>query len=117
MRDRKERLEIVERNKETLLASYAEALAEAVVRLTPEERRQVYAMLRLRVKAGSDGALEVSGVSRGDLCVCESESPSTCWASSKRPTPPFATCSTGFRATSLSSRTSPADASLQRLAR
>ena len=45
-------------------------------KLTLEERRQVYAMFRSRVKAGSDGALNVSGVSRGDLCAYESESAS-----------------------------------------
>ena len=114
MQDRKERLEIVERYKEPSLASYAEAVPEAIDRLSPEERRQVYAMSRLRAKAGSDGALEVSGVSRGDLCVCESESASTCWVFSTRPTPPFPTCSTGVRATSSSSRASPADAYLER---
>jgi hypothetical protein len=39
MRDRKERLEIVERNKETLLASYAEAVPEAIDRSGYGRRR------------------------------------------------------------------------------
>jgi hypothetical protein len=55
-------MEVLERDKELLLASYANALPEALDELAPEERRQIYAMLRLRVNVRSDGILDVSGV-------------------------------------------------------
>jgi hypothetical protein len=92
IRDRKERMEVLERDKELLLASYADALPEALDELAPEERRQIYAMLRLRVNVGSDGILDVSGVFGGDTCVCKSEPTSTCSAYSTPPAPPYARC-------------------------
>jgi site-specific DNA recombinase len=71
VRERRERRERLESDRDALLESYAGALPEDLGRLGPEERRRVYAMLRLRVLAGSDGAMEVSGVLGGEgLEVC-----------------------------------------------
>jgi site-specific DNA recombinase len=78
IRDRKERLDLLERDKEALLASYANALPETLDKLTSEERRQIYAMLRLRVNVGSSGTLDVSGVFGGEFCICKSEPTLTC---------------------------------------
>ena len=62
LRTCRERIEELEWYKETLLESYASMAPEALDSLLPEERHQVYKMLRLRVIAHLDGRLEVSGV-------------------------------------------------------
>ena len=49
IRGRKEILEELERDRDTLLESYAVMTPKALDALTREERRQVYAMLRSRV--------------------------------------------------------------------
>jgi site-specific DNA recombinase len=67
------RIEELERDKDTLLESYAEAAPEALESLTPEERHQVYKMLRLRVVAQVDGTLEVRGAFGAGFDVCEKE--------------------------------------------
>jgi ABC-type uncharacterized transport system permease subunit len=41
---------------------------EALDALTPEERRQVYAMLRLKVEVYTDGRMEARGVLSEDVC-------------------------------------------------
>ena len=64
----------MESDRDGLLESYAGALPEDLRRLGPEERRRIYAMLRLRVLAGSNGAMEVSGVLGGEGAeVCRRE--------------------------------------------
>jgi site-specific DNA recombinase len=78
IRGREERLRVLERDKEALLTTYEDAVPETLDRLTPEERRRIYAMLKLRVTVGRDGVLDVSGVFGGDLLVCDSEPTSTC---------------------------------------
>ena len=45
----------------------------ALESLTPEERHQVYKMLRLKVIANRDGSLEASGAFADDLSFCQSE--------------------------------------------
>lgn len=71
VRERRKRRERLESDRDALLESYAGAMPEDLGRLGPEERRRVYAMLRLRVLAGTDGAMEVSGVLGGEgLEVC-----------------------------------------------
>jgi len=67
------RIKELERDKETLLESYAEAAPEALESLTPEERHQVYKMLRLRVVAQVGGTLEVRGAFGAGFDVCEKE--------------------------------------------
>src|SRR5215212_4800027 len=62
VRGRKEALEELERDKDALLRSYAQLTPEALDSLTPEERRQVYNMLRLKVEVGADGSMEARGM-------------------------------------------------------
>jgi chaperonin cofactor prefoldin len=59
---RRETLEKLERDKEALLRHYAGMTPAALDALEPEERHQVYKMLRLTVEVYADGSLEVSGV-------------------------------------------------------
>jgi len=66
LRSRRERLEELERDKEVLLESYAGMALEALNSLLPEERHQVYKILRLKVVANVDSTLELSGVFTGD---------------------------------------------------
>ena len=58
---RRERLELLERDKDEILNSYARMAPEALGLLSPEERCRLYRMLRLKVIATSDRSLEVSG--------------------------------------------------------
>src|SRR5688500_6932257 len=62
IRGRKEILEELERDKDALLESYAQMTPEGLDALTPEERRQVYGMLRLRVEVAADGTMEAQGI-------------------------------------------------------
>jgi hypothetical protein len=62
IRGRKEILEELERDRDALLESYAEMTPEGLDALTPEERRQVYGMLRLRVEVAADGTMEAQGI-------------------------------------------------------
>ena len=85
IRGRKEIIEELERDRDTLLESYAKMTTEALDALTPQERRQVYGMLRLRVEVAADGTMEARGVlsenirvlcenghTDGEECLCES---------------------------------------------
>ncbi len=62
IRGRKEVLEELERDRGALLESYAKMTPEALDALTPEEHRQVYGMLRLRVEVFADGRMEARGI-------------------------------------------------------
>jgi site-specific DNA recombinase len=62
IRGRKEILEELERDRDALLESYAEMTPGALDALTPEKRRQVYGMLRLRVEVAADGTMEAHGI-------------------------------------------------------
>ena len=59
-----------------LLDGYARMAPEALDTLMPEERYQVYRMLRLGAVVRMDGALEVGGTFRqgGALCHTETQS-------------------------------------------
>ena len=59
---RKEIIGELERNRDALLESYAKMAPEALDALTPEERRQVYGMLRLRVEVAADGKMVARGI-------------------------------------------------------
>jgi hypothetical protein len=80
LRSRRERVEELERDKEALLESYAGMAPEALDSLLPEERHQVYKMLRLKVIAHVDRTLEVTGVFAEGLSVSKLETAST-WGS------------------------------------
>ena len=62
LRSRRERIEELERDKVALLECYAGMAPEALSSLLPEERHQLYQMLRLKVVAHVDSTLEVSGM-------------------------------------------------------
>jgi DNA-binding CsgD family transcriptional regulator len=55
------------------LETYASMASSALSALTPEERNQIYRVLRLRVSAEIGGTLEVSGelVTAPDVCSAE----------------------------------------------
>jgi len=61
LHDREEYLNELEKDRDALLDSLAEVAPDALDSLTPEERHQVYKMLRLKVVANLDGSLEMSG--------------------------------------------------------
>ncbi len=82
VRRRKVALEELERDRDALLESYAGMVPEALASLAPEERRQVYGMLRLRVEIAADGSMEARGVLSESLC--ESGVASACTTSSRR---------------------------------
>jgi hypothetical protein len=56
-----ERVEKLEQDKDAILEHYAGTAPEALDSLAPEERNQVYRMLRIKVVVHVDGTLEVSG--------------------------------------------------------
>ena len=61
LKDRRESIERLERDKDLLLDHYAAMAPEALNSLTPEERHQVYKMLRLKVIAHLSGDVELAG--------------------------------------------------------
>ena len=69
---RRERIVELERDRDALLESYVGMVPEALDSLTPQERHQIYKVLRLRVVAGPNGEVEASGAF-GDLAVCTSK--------------------------------------------
>ena len=62
IRDYQGRIEEMEQDRDALLESYALRASEALDGLTPEERHQVYRMLRLRAAVRIGGNLEISGM-------------------------------------------------------
>ena len=62
----------LEKDKEALIESYANLVPEALDSLTPDERQQVYRMLKLRVMAHPDGTLEAAGCPRAMLVKAKS---------------------------------------------
>ena len=73
LRGRQERMEQMERDRDILLDEYARMAPEALDALTPEERRQVYGMLRIRAVVRIDGTLEVSGTFGEGNVFCSPE--------------------------------------------
>jgi site-specific DNA recombinase len=73
LNDRRERLERLERDKESILNTYAGIAPEALASLNPEERHRLYKMLRLKVAVNLDGTLEVGGDLTDNLEVCQTE--------------------------------------------
>jgi hypothetical protein len=69
---RREVLEALELDRDALLESYARMTPAALDTLSPEERHQVYKMLRLTVEISPDGSLDVTGV-LGDSFVSENQ--------------------------------------------
>jgi site-specific DNA recombinase len=69
LRGRRKVIEELERDRDALLEHYAGMVPEALEKLTAEERRQVYGMLRLRVRLSADGSMEASGILRDNLHI------------------------------------------------
>ena len=61
LRSRRERVEKLERDKEDVLNTHAGMAPEALDGLSPEERHQLYRLLRLKVVVNTERDLEVSG--------------------------------------------------------
>ena len=108
LRARREQLEQLEHDADALLEHYAEMIPEALDDLAPEERRDVYKMMRLKVMAFSDGSVEVTGVFGGPLEVGASRSTKMedSWLATRTPTTSAAssTCSTPSQSRPSSSR-------------
>lgn len=85
MRGHQEHLEALERDKHAFLESYAGMAPEALESLTPEERYQVYKLLKVRVVAHANGALEVSGALAGPVGGSNAETVSSCRLSTASP--------------------------------
>jgi site-specific DNA recombinase len=73
LHNRQEAIAKLERDKESLLEHYAAIAPEALDSLAPEERHQLYKMLRLDVVVRLDANLEVSGVFGEGLLVSNLE--------------------------------------------
>jgi hypothetical protein len=58
----RERLEELERDKNVLLESFADMVPSSPDALTAEERNRIYRMLRLKVLAGEDESIKMSGI-------------------------------------------------------
>ncbi len=69
LKGRRQRIEQLERDKDVLLKSYAGMAPDALNSLVPDERRQVFNMLKLRVAAYPDTRLEVDGILAGGVGV------------------------------------------------
>ena len=61
LRGRRERMAELERDRDSLLKSYAGMAPQVLDGLIPEERHRVYRMLKLKVLVKPDGSLEASG--------------------------------------------------------
>jgi hypothetical protein len=61
LRWRAERLAQLERDRDSLLETYADLLPEAIEALGSEERHQVYRMIGMEANLTPDGSLEISG--------------------------------------------------------
>jgi hypothetical protein len=62
---RKDALQQLERDRDSLIEHYANMAPEALDSLTPEERHQLYKILRLRVMAAADRSLTAEGIFGG----------------------------------------------------
>jgi hypothetical protein len=58
---------------------------EALESLAPDERHQIYKMLRLQVLAGADGGIEVTGALGATPVVCHSEAAPLCSTKNANP--------------------------------
>ena len=77
LHSRWERIEEMERDRDALLDNYARRAPEALKVLVPEERHQVYRILRLRAAIMMDGMLDVSGTFGERDVFCPMVTPSS----------------------------------------
>ena len=67
LKGRRVRLDDLKRDKDTVLEAYANVNLEFLMELTPEERNNLYKILKVRVVVRDDGTPEVSGLFCSDL--------------------------------------------------
>jgi hypothetical protein len=92
LRGRLERVEELERNRDTLLDGYVGLIPQKLQELEPEERQQIYRMLRLRLVMDPHGGIAASGVIGAGNSLCESELTSACeYQNTKTPSFTFRT--------------------------
>ncbi len=72
-RDRRGRIEELERDRTIVLALYAGFASADLTILPPEERRRIYASLGLRATVYEDGRVEVTGNFEDDFFPAEAE--------------------------------------------
>jgi site-specific DNA recombinase len=100
LKARREVIEDLERDAETLLEHYASMVPEALDDLTPEERHRVYKMLRLNAIMYADGRVAIVGAFAGLLDARSSNSVKTESTSSSTATSPTSRrCGSGSRTT------------------
>jgi hypothetical protein len=73
LRDRKERIKELERDRDALLGDYAGRTPEALEAFTAEERHRLYKMLRLSVAVYPDGSAEITGAFPEDTDSLQNE--------------------------------------------
>jgi hypothetical protein len=78
LRGRLERVEELERNRNTLLDSYVGLMPQKLRELELEERGRIHRMLRLRLVMDPDGGIEASGIIGVGNYLRESELTSAC---------------------------------------
>ena len=61
VKNRQERIELLKRDRDEILNTYARMAPETLDVLSPEERHRLYRMLRLKVLINPDRSLEVNG--------------------------------------------------------
>ena len=71
LRSRMSRVEDLERDRDALLDTYVELIAEQIREPDPGQRRQVYALLRIRLTIRRGSELEVTGVLGTGNLLCE----------------------------------------------
>ena len=62
---------------------------EALDSLTPEERHELYKMLRLKARALVDGTVEIGGALGGEQDFVKDEPTSPCWLQTTKRRPEF----------------------------
>ena len=77
IRNYQERIEEMEQDRDALLESYALRAPKALDGLAPEERHQVYRMLRLQAAVRIGGTLEVGGMFGEGSGFCHSKTRSS----------------------------------------
>jgi len=94
LKHHQEKVEQLERDRDTLLESYAGLVPASLDSLTPEERYHVYKMLRLKAVTNLDGGVEINGALRGGIEFLDLETTSKLhyrYSSVTHGSPPFGT--------------------------
>jgi hypothetical protein len=74
LKGKRDRITELEQDRDALLASLIQIGSEALDTLTPDEKHQLYRILRLEVVVREDRTVEVSGAFGDSFDVCKLES-------------------------------------------